>query len=172
MRTKVCPYFLAAVAAGQCVAPAFAQTVNDQGAAELTEIVVTAQRRAEDLQKTPLAITAVSAASLDAQGIVNPVGLQDLVPSLNIVDRGGTGTNIAIRGLVTDTTAPQGGPSVSVNVDDIFVSRTQATNANFFDVSRIEVLRGPQGTLYGKNSTAGAVNIVTNDPTQALEGNA
>jgi iron complex outermembrane receptor protein len=133
-------------------------------ASQLEEVVVTAQRRTEDIQKTALAITALSGAAITNQGIVDPVGLQDLVPSLNIVNRGGTGTNIAIRGLVTDTTAPQGGPSVSVNVDDIFVARTQATNANFFDVNRIEVLRGPQGTLYGKNSTAGAVNIITNDP--------
>jgi iron complex outermembrane receptor protein len=139
---------------------------------ELQAIVVTAQRRSEDIQKTPLAITALSSAALTNQGIVDPVGLQDLVPSLNIVERGGTGTNIAIRGLVSDTTAPQGGPSVSVNVDDIFVARTQATNANFFDVNRIEVLRGPQGTLYGKNSTAGAVNIITNDPTSSFGANA
>jgi iron complex outermembrane recepter protein len=148
-----------------------AQTTGAQDSGELTEIVVTAQRRTEDLQKTPLAITAVSQSALDNQGIVNPEGLQDLVPSLNIVERGGTGTNIAIRGLVTNTTAPQGGPSVAVNVDDIFVARTQATNANFFDLSRIEVVRGPQGTLYGKNSTAGAINIITNDPTHTLGAN-
>src|SRR6202046_3211750 len=160
------------ITAAQFCGSAFGQTINDQGAAELTEIVVTAQRRTEDLQKTPLAITAVSAAALDAQGIVNPVGLQDLVPSLNIVERGGTGTNSAIRGLVTDTTAPQGGPSVAVNVDDIFVARTQATNANFYDINRIEVLRGPQGTLYGKNSTAGAVNIITNNPGDTFAANA
>lgn len=147
-------------------------TTPNSSTLELQEIVVTAQRHSEDLQKTPLAITAISSEALANQGITDPVGLQDLVPSLNIVDRGGTGTNIAVRGLVTDTTAPQGGPSVSVNVDDIFVARTQATNASFFDISRIEVLRGPQGTLYGKNSTAGAVNIITNDPTNRLEGNA
>jgi iron complex outermembrane receptor protein len=172
MKTRGRGYFFLAMTAAQFATSAFAQTINDQGAAELTEIVVTAQRRSEDLQKTPLAITAVSAAALEAQGIVNPVGLQDLVPSLNIVERGGTGTNIAIRGLVTDTTAPQGGPSVAVNVDDIFVARTQATNANFYDINRIEVLRGPQGTLYGKNSTAGAVNIITNNPGDAFAANA
>jgi iron complex outermembrane receptor protein len=172
MTTRVWPCLFVAVTVAQVVGPAFSQTVNDQGVAELTEIVVTAQRRSEDLQKTPLAITAVSAAALDAQGIVNPIGLQDLVPSLNIVERGGTGTNIAIRGLVTDTTAPQGGPSVAVNVDDIFVARTQATNANFYDIDRIEVLRGPQGTLYGKNSTAGAVNIITNNPGNTFAANA
>jgi iron complex outermembrane receptor protein len=141
------------------------------GEAELSEVVVTAQRRTEDIEKTPLAITAVSGATIEKQGVTDTVGLQDLIPSLNIVQRGGSGTNIAVRGLVTDTTAPQGGPSVSVNVDDIFVARTQATAANLFDVSRIEVLRGPQGTLYGKNSTAGAVNIITNDPTQEYSGN-
>ena len=147
------------------------QTAAAADASQLEEVVVTAQRRTEDIQKTALAITAISSSAITSQGIVDPVGLQDLVPSLNIVNRGGTGTNIAIRGLVTDTTAPQGGPSVSVNVDDIFVARTQATNANFFDVNRIEVLRGPQGTLYGKNSTAGAVNIITNDPTHQEAAN-
>ncbi len=151
---------------------ALAQDVQAGSPGELQEVIVTAQRRSEDIEKTPLAITAVSGTTLLNQGVVDPVGLQDLVPSLNIVERGGTGTNIAVRGLVTDTTAPQGGPSVAVNVDDIFVARTQATNASFFDVDRIEVLRGPQGTLYGKNSTAGAVNIITNNPTQTLEGNA
>jgi iron complex outermembrane receptor protein len=152
-------------------ASAWAQAADEPASGELGEIIVTAQHRSEDLQKTPLAITAVTAAAIDAQGIVDPVGLQDLVPSLNIVERGGTGTNIAIRGLVTNTTAPQGGPSVAVNVDDIFVARTQATDANFYDISRIEVLRGPQGTLYGKNSTAGAINIITNDPTQTFGAN-
>ena len=145
------------------------QSASDaQNPGELQEVVVTAQRRSEDIQKIPLAITAVSSEAIANQGITDPVGLQDLVPSLNIVQRGGTGTNISVRGLVSNTTAPQGGPSVSVNVDDIFVARTQATDANFFDVDRIEVLRGPQGTLYGKNSTAGAVNIITNNPTQKL----
>jgi iron complex outermembrane receptor protein len=148
-----------------------AEQAADTAADGLQEVVVTAQRRSEDIQKTPLAITALSSDTLTSQGVVNPVGLQDLVPSLNIVDRGGTGTNIAIRGLVSNTTAPQGGPSVSVNVDDIFVARTQATNASFFDIDRIEVLRGPQGTLYGKNSTAGAVNIITNDPKFAFGAN-
>lgn len=144
---------------------------DTQNPGELQEVVVTAQRRSEDIQKIPLAITAVSSDAISNQGITDPVGLQDLVPSLNIVQRGGTGTNIAVRGLVSNTTAPQGGPSVSVNVDDIFVARTQATDASFFDVNRIEVLRGPQGTLYGKNSTAGAVNIITNNPTQTFGAN-
>ena len=153
-------------------APRAQQTASSaQSPDELQEVVVTAQRRSEDIQKIPLAITAVSADAISNQGITDPVGLQDLVPSLNIVQRGGTGTNIAVRGLVSNTTAPQGGPSVSVNVDDIFVARTQATNANFFDIDRIEVLRGPQGTLYGKNSTAGAVNIITNNPTQTFGAN-
>ena len=152
--------------------PASAQQVAaSDDPTQLQEVVVTAQRRSEDIQKTPLAITAISSEAITNQGIVDPIGLQDLVPSLNIVERGGTGTNIAIRGLVTDTTAPQGGPAVSVNVDDIFVARTQATNANFFDINRIEVLRGPQGTLYGKNSTAGAVNIITNDPQRQESAN-
>jgi iron complex outermembrane receptor protein len=168
VRTCVAVGLTATLLASGAVRAADAST--DSGGLE--EIVVTAQRRAEDLQKTPLAITALNSEQLATQGVVNPLGLQDLVPSLNVVERGGTGTNIAVRGLVTDTTAPQGGPSISVNVDDIFVARTQATNASFFDVKRIEVLRGPQGTLYGKNSTAGAVNIITNDPIMGFAANA
>ncbi len=138
----------------------------------LEEVVVTAQRRVQDIEKTPLQITALSGGDLATRGVVDMSGLQDAVPSLNIVERPGTGMNIAVRGLLTNTTVPQGGPSISVNVDDIFVPRTQATNANLFDVQRVEVLEGPQGTLYGKNATAGAINIITNDPGRELAANA
>ncbi|MBV8806053.1 MAG: TonB-dependent receptor, partial [Sinobacteraceae bacterium] len=166
----------ACVGAAICIACSSTQaqelTAPDSTVAQLQEVVVTAQRHSQDLEKTPLAITAVSADALINQGVTSPLGLQDLVPSISIIQHAGTGTNIAIRGLVTNTTAPQGGPSVSVNVDEIFVARTQATDSALFDINRIEVLRGPQGTLYGKNSTAGAVNIITNEPQQTFEANA
>ncbi len=138
---------------------------------DLQEIVVTAERRQVDLQKVGLSITAISGDAIDrlgdtdvAQVLQNVPGvvLQGISngPSQQSVQGGGGPPNIAIRGLGTPTPNTVG--AVAVYEDGVLL---QGGGANFYDMSRVEVLRGPQGTLYGRGATAGAVNFITNDPT-------
>lgn len=126
--------------------------------------MVTAQRREQSVQKTALAITAITGADLTRAGAIDVDELSKLAPSVQIVDKG-SGVNISIRGVVTTNPNPQGDPSLALNIDDVYVARPQASNGIFYDIDRIEVLRGPQGTVYGRNATAGAINIISNNPT-------
>ncbi len=138
-------------------------------ASSLEEIVVTAQRVSEPLQRTALAIQALSAQDIARQGAVTPEELGKLVPSMNIV-AGGQNT-IYLRGLGANSAGGFGQNSVAFNVDGIGLSQQAAVNGNFFDLERIEVLKGPQGTLYGRNASAGAINVVSKNPGQELGGN-
>ena len=130
----------------------------------LEQVVVTAQRRSEGLQKSSLAIQSVSGDQLVAAGVTQAKDLTTLVPGLQIAT-GGTATQIFIRGVGDYSTNPQSNPGVAFNVDGIYVGRPEAVGANFYDVERIEVLKGPQGTLYGRNSSGGAINLNTRKPT-------
>src|SRR5882757_5670360 len=130
----------------------------------LQQVVVTAQRRSEGLQKSSLAIQSVSGDQLVAAGVTQAKDLTTLVPGLQIAT-GGTATQIFIRGVGDYSTNPQSNPGVAFNVDGIYVGRPEAVGANFYDVERIEVLKGPQGTLYGRNSSGGAINLNTRKPT-------
>ncbi|MCJ2182507.1 TonB-dependent receptor [Novosphingobium sp. 1949] len=125
------------------------------------EIVVTAERRETTLQDTPLAITAITGAGLVQQGVRNPVDLASRVPSLQV----GTSGQVYLRGVGTSNVNEASDPTVAVHVDGVYLARPQSVlAAGFYDVSRVEVLRGPQGTLYGRNATAGSINIITNKP--------
>ncbi len=135
----------------------------------LSDIVVTAQKRREDIQHSPVAVTAISGEGLKAMGIVDSASLSKAIPSVQIFDRG-SGTNIAIRGVISINAQPQGDPSVAFSVDDVYIARPQSSRSIFFDTNRVEVLRGPQGTVYGRNATAGAINVVSNDPVFRFEG--
>jgi iron complex outermembrane recepter protein len=135
------------------------------GSAILQEVVVTAQRRAEDLQTVPLAITAMSASKLADSGVVDYAGLQNLVPGLEFGENDANGSmEIALRGVAPLPDFPGQDPVVAFNVDGVYNSRPAAANGLFYDIDRVEVLHGPQGTLYGRNSLAGAINVITNDP--------
>ena len=140
-------------------------------AASLEEVIVTAQHHSENIQKVPAAISAIGGDQLAEAGVTDVSGLSDLVPSVRAYVNA-TGTAIAIRGIVTNNPNPQGDPSLSFNVDDVYKARTQATGGVFYDVNRIEVLRGPQGTTYGRNAVAGVVNVVTNDPVNQFHAGA
>lgn len=129
------------------------------------EIVVTAQRREENVQSVPIAITALNGASLDSQGITGFEELTYRVPSLRFGAGVTGGENvITLRGLGSVNTTPGGDSPVAYSVDGVYVQQTTAVDAEFYDVSRIEVLRGPQGTLYGRNSVGGSINVITNKP--------
>ncbi len=142
--------------------PALAQQAADEEAPADGDIVVTATRGETLLSQTPLAITAVTGDDLRSRGIVGPTALGEAVPNLSI-DRT-NGLQITIRGVSSTDGTEKGNPSAAFLLDGVYLARPQEADISIFDVSRVEVLRGPQGTLYGKNTTAGVVNFITNKP--------
>lgn len=137
-------------------------------------IIVTARRRQETAQEVPLAISVIRGDSIESTGNFNVVKLQQLAPTLQVYTSNPRNTAVNIRGLgvpygLTSDGFEQG---VGIYVDDVYNARVAAATFDFLDVEQVEVLRGPQGTLYGKNTTAGAINITTNQPTFDFEGRA
>lgn len=139
------------------------QTERTQQNAGLEEVIVTAQRREENLQKTSIAVSAVTAEELNAK--VNAAeDISKLVPSV-VIGAGGGGTNFTtIRGVGNLSAIGLSEQTVALNLDGIYLARGAAGNGLFYDLARIEVLKGPQGTLYGRNASAGAINVITNSP--------
>ena len=137
-----------------------AQTLNSTG---LGDIIVTAQRRSENVQKAAIAISVVGGADLINNGIKEPDRLNSLVPALTIANVGPSTTSF-IRGVGNFSVAITSDPAVAFNYDGVYVGRLTATSTTFFDTDRVEVLKGPQGTLYGRNATAGAINILPTQP--------
>jgi iron complex outermembrane receptor protein len=162
---------------------ALAQQSQPQGPAQLPghpasaarptqvgEVVVTAEHRTEDVQQVPIAITALEGGALDSQGIVGFADLGQRVPSLRFGAGVTGGENvITMRGVGSQNTTPGGDSPVAYSVDGVYLQRTTAVDPEFYDISRIEVLRGPQGTLYGRNSVGGSINVVTNKPTDTFQ---
>ena len=149
---------------------ASAQPAETEGTAP-GDIIVTAQKRSERLQDVPLAVTVVGGDLLQAQGRVNIEGAQNLVPSLTVLKSGTTlNQSIFLRGVGTATFSIAGEPSVSTVVDGVVFSRAGEAFGDLVDIDRLEVLRGPQGTLFGKNASAGVINIVSKQPTRELGG--
>ncbi len=149
-------------------APAFAQATTTPVAAAdvLDEIVVVARKRVERLVDVPIAITALSGEDVSKLQANDLSGIQGAVPNLNIVQGRGSASsaNIFIRGIGQPDALQTFDPAVGVYVDGVYMSRIQGALFNLGDVERIEVLRGPQGTLYGKNTIGGAVNIISRKP--------
>lgn len=160
--------------------PLHAQTNNsqtpvqagDQSGGGIQEIVVTAQRRSESLQNVPIAVSAFSADQLRSQGVSSTLELGRFVPNLVSMNNTGVGSANAfyLRGLGNTETIPTFDPPVGTYVDEIYLSRQNANNINLFDVERVEVLRGPQGTLFGRNTTGGAVNVILKEPGKEFGG--
>lgn len=141
--------------------------------ATINEVVITAQHRQENVQKVAIAITAMSADELSAQGVIGFRELGTRLPSLRFGAGVTGGENvITMRGLGSQNTTPGGDSPVAYNIDGVYVQRTTAIDPEFYDIARVEVLRGPQGTLYGRNSVGGSINIVTKKPTASFEGGA
>ncbi|WP_022683515.1 TonB-dependent receptor [Sphingobium bisphenolivorans] len=137
----------------------------DASADTTAEIFVTASRREESIQKTPIAVTAIGADGIQQQGISTFRDLSGRVPGLLAPKRSTAYTTqtYSIRGIGEIDTYPE--PSVAVYVDDVYLARTVGSLYDTPDLERVEVLRGPQGTLYGRNSSAGAIRFITKDPT-------
>jgi iron complex outermembrane receptor protein len=136
---------------------------------QLEEIVVTAQKRAENVQTVPIAITAFTSQELQDRGVVDIHSISNMTPNVNL-DAGspfsGTGSVLAasIRGIGQDDFALNLDPGVGVYVDGVYLARTVGANQNLLDVDRVEILKGPQGTLFGRNTIGGAISIVTHTP--------
>lgn len=133
------------------------------------EIIVTAQKRSESVQKIPLAVSAIGGDSLQQRGATGLAALGSVVPGLNVSETVGQ-AKLTLRGIGVDNISIGAESSVAFNQDGIFYSRSAAALASFYDVDRVEVLRGPQGTLYGRNATGGSINIITNRPTSTVHG--
>lgn len=144
------------------------QGAADQPAGALDEVIVTAQRREESLQDVPIAVTPLSAEELEARGITGLQGLTSgAVPSLNVLQFAGRPAELqfSVRGVgMTDPSQASFEPAIAVYVDGVYLSRGQGSGLELIDLERIEVLRGPQGTLYGRNAVAGAINMVAKKP--------
>jgi iron complex outermembrane recepter protein len=158
------------VLASTMATPAWAQAAADDEA-NSAEIIVTAQKREEKLQDVPVAVTVIGGAQIAAQGGINLENAQYLVPALNF-RKSGTSINqsLYLRGVGTATFSIAGEPSVSTVVDGVVLSRSGEAFSDLVDIERIEVLRGPQGTLFGKNTSAGVINIISKRPTKELGG--
>ena len=136
----------------------------------VTEVVVTAERRSSKISRTPIAITAVAGDQVRDKGL-NTVGdVLTKTPAI-VVQNSTKGQAIFIRGIGSTGDAQEGGdPAVNLNIDGVYQQQAIAPLASSLDINRVEVLRGPQGTLYGRNSNAGSINVITTDPTRTALG--
>jgi iron complex outermembrane recepter protein len=153
--------------------PGFAQdntspegTENEDGT--LREIVVTAQKREDSVQSVPLAITAIDDVMLEQNNIDRADALTAFAPNV-AVRSFNSALVVATRGISNENTSNLGDASLAFHVDGVFYARPRGTGAIFYDLERVELLRGPQGTLYGRNSTAGALNVITKKPTDSFQ---
>lgn len=161
---------LMALVAGSQTAFAQAGPAAEETAdADSGDIVVTAQRRSESLQKVPLAVSAIGAADLANTGRSTLESFSADVPGLNVTQNIGQ-ARVTLRGIGVDNISLGSEGSVAFYQDGVFYARSSAAFASMYDIERIEVLRGPQGTLYGRNATGGSINILTAKPTDQFEG--
>jgi iron complex outermembrane receptor protein len=149
------------------IASAFALPTSAFAQDVLEEIVVTARFREENLQQTPLAITAVTGSMLEARGSTSTLDLDAFVPNAVIAPLGaGWGSTAAafIRGIGLGDNSLSFEPGVPIYIDDVYHGRPQGAVLDLLDIDRVEILRGPQGTLFGKNTLGGAVRIISRKP--------
>ena len=151
-------------AGGGCASSAIAQVTR---ASALEEVVVTAQRREESMQDTPISITAFTEDKLADFGVHNVADIAELAPNLAVNKTPGSNTSLGmyIRGVGTSEAAPTIDPKVGLYIDGIYVSKAVGAVLDVIDMERVEVLRGPQGTLFGRNTSGGAINVSTKKPT-------
>ena len=157
--TKIAAFSLIAMAP-------FSQSVI---AATLEEVVVTAQKRAESSQDIPIAISAMGEQQLEDTGFDGISDLTMYTPSMQFGNFGPIAF-VSMRGIGSENTTAGGDPGVAMHIDGIYMGRPVATMFTAFDMERVEILRGPQGTLYGRNATGGSINLITKKPTDELGG--
>ncbi len=143
-----------------------ARAQSESRSKTVEEIVVTAQKREENLQKSALSVTAIGGDFLNQTNFQNVNDIREFVPNLNMHSNtgGNTGTTVSIRGAITGDPIITFEPAVGIYVDGLYISKTKGSLFDAPDLQRIEVLRGPQGTLYGRNTIGGAINLIPNKP--------
>ncbi len=177
---KIWPYLCASLGTIAATSPAFAQEASsvplapaaapaDDTTSGLADIVVTAQRRSENLQNVPIAISAITANALQAKGLTDIASIAGQAPNVTLrstASFGGSSSILVsyIRGIGQNDFAFNLEPGVGVYVDGLYLARNIDANVDLLDLERVEVLKGPQGTLFGRNTIGGALNIVTRDP--------
>ena len=154
----------------QAAAPDAAPIASEPAAPGLEEIIVTAQKRSENLQETPLAISAITEQTIEARSISSVANLGSIAPSLVVSAAAGAPNNVGlfIRGLGTADPLLTADSPVGMYVDGIIIARTAGSAFEIADLERVEVLRGPQGTLYGRNTIGGAINLITRKPDETF----
>ena len=146
-----------------------AAAAQDAGSAEVGEVIVTAMKRGENVQDIPASISAVSGEAMQDRGVSDIQDLSNVVPNLNWGEHFGT-TLITIRGVGSTVDSGITEPTVALYVDGVFLPRSTMATLRGVDLARVEVLRGPQGTLYGRNATGGAINFISQEPTRSFSG--
>jgi len=165
-----CLWLALPLGGGGGFAPAHAQEAQEDEEASdapewIEEIVVTATKRETDLMATPLAVTALGQEALSREGVQDALDLASLVPNLQVGHSPeDSGVQVTVRGITSNNFTELSDPTVGIHVDGMYSPRPQGGLALMHDVERVEILRGPQGTLFGRNSTSGAVNIITARP--------
>ena len=163
------------MACGLISQPAFAQTSRGRRtqapqAAEAVpegeeqEITITAQRRSESLQRAAIAVSAVTGDSLQAAGITRPTELTSVLPSLQVAPASGPYNLFYLRGVGNFNANVFSDSAIAFNFAGVYVGRPSGTNGFFYDLERVELVKGPQGTLYGRNATGGAINVIPRRP--------
>nr|WP_198148622.1 TonB-dependent receptor [Sphingomonas sp. Y57] len=173
MRKAFRPWILASLSLSSIAVSQIAIASDDIAAAnsDYSEIIVTAQKRSESVQHIPLAVSAVTGDNLARLGVSSPLQLGAAVPNLNLQTNSGV-TYIYLRGVGNNFLGLGTDSNVAYHANGVYVARPRAQVASYFDVDRIEVVRGPQGDLYGRNATGGSINIITRKPTQDFQANA
>jgi iron complex outermembrane recepter protein len=159
--SAICMSLYATSAAAQDASASGISAEPEQG---LSDIIVTAQRKEESLQRAGIAIDVVKGEALTARGLTTAADLGKLVPSLNVQSGGGANTIFFLRGVGNFTVNGYSDPAIAFNYDGVYLGRPTSTSGVFYDLDRLEVLKGPQGTLYGRNATAGAINVIPARP--------
>lgn len=152
------------ILAASLVTPVVAQDVPQDNSASLDDIIVTAQRREQSLQAVPIAITAFNAETLERTGAT---GIQDIAakaPGVTLTQFNIGEPQLYIRGVGTTSDSAASDPSIGISIDEVSIGRAGASSLAFLDIERVEILRGPQGTLYGRNASGGALNVYTRQP--------
>src|SRR6201995_2296049 len=147
------------------------QSSSTPASAQLEEITVTAQRRSENMQDVPIAVQAFTDATMQATGIDTTVQLIDIVPALTYSNTVGLG-QLHIRGIGNTSQGAGVENSVATYIDGVYIAEVPGSLLDVSNVDRVEVLKGPQGTLFGRNATGGLLQIVTKDPGDHFSGNA
>ncbi|HZV10832.1 MAG TPA: TonB-dependent receptor, partial [Novosphingobium sp.] len=160
------PALALADAPALAMADAPAADAPPPGDGGLREIIVTAQHRSENIQRTPIAITALSGATLRDEAKNTIAAAISATPAV-VIQGNANGAQIYVRGVGSNGDSQVGDAAVNLNIDGVYQQETEVPTSLMFDVDRVEVLRGPQGTLYGRNANAGAINVLTADPSLA-----